>query len=94
MPNHLLQWNAIRWACEAGYRIYDFRGVSPVRDGVPTQAHLAGLNRFKEGFGARYLEYAGEFDLPLRRGWYGLWRGLAPTAMRVLARRRGAGADV
>jgi lipid II:glycine glycyltransferase (peptidoglycan interpeptide bridge formation enzyme) len=96
MPNHLLQWHAIRWAKERGLRIYDFRGVSPVRDGRPTEPHIAGLNRFKEGFGARYVEYAGELDLPLRAGWYGLWRVAAPPAMklrRALARGPAATAD-
>lgn len=89
MPNHLIQWHAIRWAAESGYRVYDFRGVSPVRDGVPVQPHIAGLNRFKEGFGARYVEYAGEFDLPLRAGWYALWRYGAPMAIAVRKKLRG-----
>lgn len=95
MPNHLLQWHAIRWARERGYRVYDFRGVSPVRDGRPLEPHLAGLNRFKEGFGARYVEYAGEFDLPLRPAWYALWRAAAPRAMALRKRlaRGGAPAD-
>lgn len=83
MPNHLIQWHAIRWAKEAGYLVYDFRGVSPVREDKPVEPHLAGLNRFKEGFGARYVEYAGQFDLPLRKGWYGLWRKAGPAAMSV-----------
>jgi lipid II:glycine glycyltransferase (peptidoglycan interpeptide bridge formation enzyme) len=83
MPNHLIQWNAIRWAAESGSRIYDFRGVSPVRDGKPVEPHIAGLNRFKEGFGARYVEYAGEFDMPLRNGWYALWRYGAPSAIAL-----------
>lgn len=90
MPNHLLQWHAIRWAKEAGYGVYDFRGVSPLRDGRPAEEGIAGLNRFKEGFGARYIEYAGQLDLPLRRGWYALWRAGAPAAMAVLRRVKGA----
>lgn len=91
MPNHLLQWGAIRWAADAGYKVYDFRGVSPMRDGKPVEESIAGLNRFKEGFGARYVEYAGEFDLPLRAGWYALWLRGAPTALRILRRVRGGG---
>jgi len=83
MPNHLIQWTAIRWAVENGYRIYDFRGVSPMREGKAAEEHIAGLNRFKEGFGARYIEYAGEFDLPLRVGWYGVWRTAFPLALKV-----------
>lgn len=90
MPNHLIQWHAIRWAKENGYSIYDFRGVSPVRDGKPLNEDLAGLNRFKEGFGAVHLEYAGQFELPLRQGWYGLWRTTGPLAMRLT--KRGASA--
>ncbi|MGZ4209106.1 MAG: lipid II:glycine glycyltransferase FemX [Actinomycetota bacterium] len=89
MPNHLIQWTAIRWAAENGYRVYDFRGVSPVRNGTPVEEHIAGLNRFKEGFGARYVEYAGEFDLPLRQTWYQLWRTAAPRAMSLRRRLRG-----
>lgn len=93
MPNHLLQWHAIRWAKEAGYGVYDFRGVSPLRDGRPVDESLAGLNRFKEGFGARYVEYAGRLDLPLRRGWYALWRAGAPAATALLKRLKGGPAE-
>jgi lipid II:glycine glycyltransferase (peptidoglycan interpeptide bridge formation enzyme) len=86
MPNHLMQWHMIRWAREHGYRIYDFRGVSPLRAGKPVEEHLAGLNRFKEGFGARYVEYAGTFDLPLRPLVYRAWRWGAPIALNALKR--------
>lgn len=92
MPNHLMQWTMIKWAAGHGYGIYDFRGVSPVRDGVPVEEHIAGLNRFKEGFGARYVEYTGELDLPLRRALYLGWRYGSPAAMRALrAARRQSG---
>jgi lipid II:glycine glycyltransferase (peptidoglycan interpeptide bridge formation enzyme) len=96
MPNHLMQWSMIRWAKDNGYGIYDFRGVSPVRDGKPTEQHIAGLNRFKEGFGARYVEYAGTFDLPLRPVVYRAWvRGypLAMATMKRLKRTRSVAAD-
>jgi lipid II:glycine glycyltransferase (peptidoglycan interpeptide bridge formation enzyme) len=94
MPNHLMQWHMIRWAKQSGYKIYDFRGVSPVRDGKPVEEHLAGLNRFKEGFGARYVEYAGTYDLPLRPLVYRAWRLGAPLAIETLKRiRRGRTAE-
>jgi lipid II:glycine glycyltransferase (peptidoglycan interpeptide bridge formation enzyme) len=88
MPNHIMQWTMIRWAKEQGYAIYDFRGVSPVRDGKPVEEHIAGLNRFKEGFGARYVEYAGAYDLPLRPLVYRAWRYGAPAAMAALKRMK------
>lgn len=92
MPNHLMQWHMIRWARAAGYRIYDFRGVSPVRGGTPVDERIAGLNRFKEGFGARYVEYVGDLDLPLRRLLYRAWRLGAPAAMRAYKRLKGGAA--
>ena len=30
----------------------------------------AGITRFKKGFGGKYVEYPGTFDLPLKKGWY------------------------
>jgi lipid II:glycine glycyltransferase (peptidoglycan interpeptide bridge formation enzyme) len=94
MPNHLMQWRMIEWAFARGYRIYDFRGVSPVRNGKPIEEHIAGLNRFKEGFGARYVEYAGEWDLPLRPIVYQGWRYGAPLAMKALKVVRGGGGSL
>ena len=72
MPNHLMQWRMIEWAKDAGCVTYDFRGVSPMKDGQGDE-HLTGLNRFKEGFGAQYVEYIGEFDLPFSKAWYWAW---------------------
>jgi lipid II:glycine glycyltransferase (peptidoglycan interpeptide bridge formation enzyme) len=51
--------------------------------------HLEGLNRFKAGFGAEYVEYIGEFDLPLSRFWYWLWTVGKPLAVRLLKRMKG-----
>lgn len=89
MPNHLMQWTMIRHAKEQGASIYDFRGVSPVREGEAAAAHIAGLNRFKEGFGARYVEYAGDMDLPLRPLIWRAWVRGAPTAIRIYKKLRG-----
>jgi peptidoglycan pentaglycine glycine transferase (the first glycine) len=69
MPNHLLQWEMIRWAVSSGCRIYDFRGVSgDLREDNP----LYGLYRFKKGFGGEFTEFIGEFDLILNRQVAGL----------------------
>ncbi|PIU63713.1 MAG: methicillin resistance protein [Armatimonadetes bacterium CG07_land_8_20_14_0_80_59_28] len=86
MPNYLIQWRMMQWAKDQGCVVYDFRGVSPEREGVPLDDHLAGLNRFKTGFGAEYVEYIGEFDLPLSRFWYPLWTIGKPIAKKLLQR--------
>ncbi|MGH2830767.1 MAG: lipid II:glycine glycyltransferase FemX, partial [Actinomycetota bacterium] len=93
MPNHLMQWTMIRWAKAKGATLYDFRGVSPVRDGRPVEPRIAGLNRFKEGFGARYVEYVGELDLPLRPLVWRAWTAGAPAAMRLYKRLKGRSAE-
>ncbi len=89
MPNHLMQWTMIRWARSRGAKIYDFRGVSPVRDGKPAEGSIAGLNRFKEGFGARYVEYTGDLDLPLRPLGWRVWTAGAAAAMRLYNKIKG-----
>ncbi len=81
MPNHLLQWEMICWARSLGCRVYDFRGVPPgERPGDP----LAGLYRFKKGFGAEFTEFVGEHDLVLSPFWYFSWRTLLPCYQRLL----------
>ena len=87
MPNHLMQWEMIRWAKSLGCKWYDFRGVSPRRAASEQDDHLQGLNRFKEGFSPRYVEYIGEYDLPLSPIWYWLWVRAKPSAMRLFKRR-------
>lgn len=88
MPNYLMQWEMIRWAKESGCSLYDFRGVSQSNDQAASD-HLAGLNRFKAGFNAAFIEYIGEFDLPLSTAGYWMWRHGKPraqAAMRGFAR--------
>ena len=93
MPNHLLQWRMIEWAKESGCVVYDFRGVSPKQE-ADLDDHLAGLNRFKLGFGARFVEYIGEYDLPFSRPWYWAWTVGKPRAVALLkaVRRARSGA--
>lgn len=83
MPNYLMQWEMIRWAKAHGCTLYDFRGVSPSNEQAPDD-HLAGLNRFKAGFNARFVEYIGEFDLPLSTPGYWIWRHGKPRAQAMM----------
>ncbi len=63
MPNHILQWEMMRHAMNQGCTIYDFRGV----EGLPISENPHyGLHRFKQGFNAIFLEYAGQMDLTIR----------------------------
>jgi len=62
MPNYLLQWEMIRWAKACGCTMYDFRGVS---GDLNPDNPLYGLYRFKKGFNGDFVEFIGEYDLPL-----------------------------
>jgi len=89
MPNHLLQWEMMRWARSQGCTTYDMRGVAREAGEGETEGRLHGLNRFKRGFGAQYVEYLGEYDLVLSPLWYGLLNLAEPAVRRLRARRRG-----
>jgi lipid II:glycine glycyltransferase (peptidoglycan interpeptide bridge formation enzyme) len=94
MPNYGMQWEMIGWAKKRGCALYDFRGVSPKKkSGNETEIeekddHLQGLNRFKEGFGARYVEYVGEFDLVYNKATYWIWSKGKPAAKALLKKIR------
>lgn len=88
MPNHLIQWRMIRQALIDGCKWYDFRGVSPKTG--EGDSHLEGLNRFKEGFNPRFVEYIGEFDLVLSPSWYWAWSIARPRLQNIMKARRRA----
>lgn len=74
MPNHLLQWEAMRWARNKGCRTYDLWGIpdleiatleDSVKEGrTPDAAEspLYGVYRFKRGFGGEPVRYVGAYD--------------------------------
>lgn len=65
-PSNAIQWRMITDAHEAGAATYDLRGIS---DTLNPDDALFGLIRFKLGTGGQVVEYAGEWDLPLRKVW-------------------------
>lgn len=71
MPNHLLQWEAIRWAKDRGATRYDLSGIA---DTDSPDHPLAGVTRFKAGFGGQVVRYAGAFDRVYHPALYALAR--------------------
>jgi peptidoglycan pentaglycine glycine transferase (the first glycine) len=94
MPNHALQWAAMRWARARGCRTYDLWGI-PDEVGANPEAYaeseswgsdgLWGVYRFKQGFGGQVVRYAGAWDLPLSAAGDALYR----AALRLGLRTRG-----
>jgi lipid II:glycine glycyltransferase (peptidoglycan interpeptide bridge formation enzyme) len=71
MPAYALQWEAIRAAKAASCLEYDMFGIPPDGDhGHP----MAGLYRFKTGFGGRIVHRPGSWDYPLKPGLYAAFR--------------------
>lgn len=88
MPNHLLQWEAIRWARGRGLQRYDFWGA-PER--IAPSDPMWGLYRFKQGFGARLQCTLGALDATRRPALYRLYHSAMPILLSVM-RRRGVSA--
>jgi len=71
MPAYALQWAAIKAAKAAGCTVYDFYGIPPLDD---PEHPMAGLYRFKTGFGGEIAHRAGSWDYALRPAVYGAFR--------------------
>lgn len=80
MPAYLLQWEAMLWARNSGCSRYDLWGIT---DQGAEGGDLAGVQRFKSGFGGDAVTHPGAFDLAYRPLQYGIWGGLWPVARRV-----------
>ncbi len=65
--SNAVQWQMIRDSLALGADVYDLRGITVTLD--EDDAHV-GLIRFKVGTGGDAVEYAGEWDLPLRTVLY------------------------
>jgi peptidoglycan pentaglycine glycine transferase (the first glycine) len=84
MPNHLLQWEAIRWAQAQGASVYDFWGAP---DDFVESDPLWGVWRFKAGFNAQVVRHIGAWDYPARPFWYWLYTAALPRYLAFLRRR-------
>jgi lipid II:glycine glycyltransferase (peptidoglycan interpeptide bridge formation enzyme) len=84
MPNHLLQWEAIRRAKECGCTTYDLWGAP---DAFDQSDPLWGVYRFKEGLGGQVVRHIGAWDLPVRPMLYSLYTRILPRVLNVMRRR-------
>ncbi|MBN1178185.1 MAG: peptidoglycan bridge formation glycyltransferase FemA/FemB family protein [Anaerolineae bacterium] len=81
MPNHRLQWEAIRWAQAQGCAVYDMWGAP---DTLDESDPLWGVYRFKEGFGAAFVEHIGAYDYPASRLGHALYTRVAPRVLALM----------
>jgi lipid II:glycine glycyltransferase (peptidoglycan interpeptide bridge formation enzyme) len=87
MAPYALQWRAVQDARALGCTIYDLFGIPPRAD---PEHPMAGLYRFKTGFGGRIIHRPGSWDYaywPLVWGFFNLLEVLRKKA-RLLKRKK------
>ncbi len=77
-PNHLLQWEIMRWAQQRGCTTYDLWGA-PDRPGPDDP--MAGVYQFKRSLGAQPQAWVGAWDYPVSRPLYFAWTVLVPRLL-------------
>jgi peptidoglycan pentaglycine glycine transferase (the first glycine) len=88
MPTYALQWEAMRWAKSQGMVLYDMWGAPD--DFEDERDPMAGVFRFKAGFGGVVVRRVGAWDYPVRPTLYAIYTGVMPAllgVMRGVARR-------
>lgn len=66
----IMQVQAILDAKDEGLKVYDFWGMTPSED---KNHPWYGFTQYKKSFGGRQVDYAGTWDLPVRKFWYKLY---------------------
>ena len=82
MPTYALQWEAVRWAKRQGMQVYDMWGAPD--DFTDEDDPLAGVYRFKSGFGGKAVRRIGAWDYPARERLYHLYRRAMPAVLSVM----------
>lgn len=86
MPNHVLQWEAMRWAMAQGCTRYDWWGAPTVID--DPDDGMQGVWQFKQGFGADFQPHIGAWDFVLSPLGYRLVTESLPYVLGFLRRLR------
>jgi lipid II:glycine glycyltransferase (peptidoglycan interpeptide bridge formation enzyme) len=83
MPNHLLQWEAIRLAKSLGCAQYDMWGAP---DNFDASNPMWGVYRFKIGFGGETKRGLGAFDYSPWPWRYRLYTAATPRLLALMRR--------
>jgi peptidoglycan pentaglycine glycine transferase (the first glycine) len=81
MPNHLLQWEAMRWAKAQGVETYDFWGAP--NEFVESDP-MWGVWKFKDGFGGQVAQHIGAWDYAPVPWLYQLYSVVLPKILGIM----------
>jgi peptidoglycan pentaglycine glycine transferase (the first glycine) len=84
MPNHLLQWEAMRRAKAAGCKVYDLWGAP---DEFNESDGMWGVFRFKEGLGGQVVRTLGAWDYMPGPMLYKLYTQTLPKVLDIMRSR-------
>ena len=84
MPNHILQWEAMKRAKGKGCTIYDLWGAPEVFDESDS---MWGVYRFKEGLGGKVVRTLGAWDFAPSPLWYKMYSEVIPRVLDVMRSR-------
>jgi lipid II:glycine glycyltransferase (peptidoglycan interpeptide bridge formation enzyme) len=84
MPNHLLQWEAVRRLKAQGCLHYDLWGAPDV---LNESDPMWGVYRFKQGLGATLMQHLGAYDYPPQPWLYRLYALVRPHIVAHAQRR-------
>lgn len=84
MPNHLLQWEAIKRVKSAGCKVYDLWGAP---DEFVEDDPLWGVYKFKEGLGGTVHRFLGAWDLPINRMLFRLYTKTLPGLLDIMRKQ-------
>ena len=87
-PNHLLQWEVMRWAKQRGIRYYDMVGIPKPEDRNEDDPYY-GVYRFKIGFGGEVTDFLGCLDLPIKNARAKAWYRFEPAYYRLYYKLKG-----
>ena len=82
MANNLVMWEAIRLAKQRGCKYFDMWGA--LGNNPDKNNPWYGFHRFKEGYGARHVEYVGTYDFVVRPLLYKVFKSLNSIRWKVL----------
>ena len=88
MAPHALQWKAMQDAKAFGCEVYDLFGIPP--DESPDHP-MAGLYRFKTGFGGKIVHRPGSWDYPYKPVLHALFKNAETLRKKIMVRKRGVG---
>lgn len=80
MPNHLLQWEAMKISKAKGCKVYDLWGAPNILNNTDP---MWGVHKFKEGFGAQLIKMIGAYDYPSSVFKYKIIQNILPKILSI-----------